>query len=237
MEQIAAQRVFEIFGIVITDIVVDTWIVMVVLISLAYVAGRNLQIRPKPWQHLVEIFADYINGLIHQRIKREVPGVFELAATMMLFVAVANLLGLIPGLSAPTRSLSTTLALSLVSFVSVHYFGFASRGPIKYLRTFVEPIGVSFLLLPLNIMGELSRVVSMAVRLFGNIAAGEIIGAVMTQLVPLIAPLPFTLLGTITGVLQALVFTFLTIVFVTDAVGQDEEQEAPAQLHAKSNAA
>lgn len=228
MDQVFPQNVplfYNLFGLRIQDIVVHTWIVMAVLIPLAYVGGKNLQIRPKPWQHLVEMFADYINGLIAQRTDRTIPGVFELSTTMMLYIAVANLLGLIPGLLAPTRSLSTTLALSLVSLVAVHYFGIRSQGLFRYLRTFVEPIGVSFIVLPLNLIGEISRLASMALRLFGNVMSGEIISAVMYSLVPLAFPLVFNALGAITGVLQALVFTFLTIVFIIDAAGDIEESE------------
>ena len=232
MEEVVAQPISWLGGI--QDIVVHTWIILAVLIPLAYVAGRNLQIRPKPWQHIVEMFADYISGLISQRTNRQVPGLFELAATMMLFIAVANILGLFPGLMAPTRSLSTTLALSLVSLMAVHYSGIRSRGIGRYLRSFVEPVGVSFIILPLNLVGELSRVVSMALRLFGNVVAGEIIAAVIYRLLPVVAPLLFNLLSSITGILQALVFTFLTIVFIANAVGDEEEEESPRPVRAAS---
>jgi F-type H+-transporting ATPase subunit a len=223
MEEVLSDTLFTVFGIPIQDIVVHTWIVMAVLISLAWIAGRNLRVRPRPWQHVLEMFTDYISGLIAQRSKREIPGLFKLAATMMLFIVVANLLGIIPGLKAPTRSLSTTLALSFCSLVAVHYFGVQSQGAGNYFKSFIEPVGVAFIVLPLNLIGEVSRLASMALRLFGNIMAGEIIVAVMYRLVPLVAPIPFVLLSSLTGVLQALVFTFLTIVFIIDAAGEPEE--------------
>jgi len=220
LESIFPRTVFPIFGIPIQDIVFHTWIVMLVLGVLAYWAGKNLSLRPKRWQYPLEIFAEYVNGLLSQRIHRHIPGLFDVVATFLLYIAVSNLLGLIPGLRAPTRSLSTTIALSLFSFAAVHYFGVKERGLGRYARTFVEPVGC---ILPLNLLGQVSRTVAMALRLFGNVVAGESISAVLFQLVPLIAPLPFNLLGMVTGVLQALVFTYLTIAFIADAVGEEDD--------------
>jgi len=222
LETVFPRTVFHIFGIPIQDIVFHTWIVMAVLGGLAYWAGKNLSIRPKLWQYPLEIFAEYVNGLLTQRIPRHIPGLFDVVATFLLYIAVSNLLGLIPGLKAPTRSLSTTIALSLFSFVAVHYFGVKERGVGRYARSFAEPVGC---ILPLNLMGQISRTVAMALRLFGNVVASESIAAVMFQLVPLVAPLPFNLLGMVTGVLQALVFTYLTIVFIADAVGEEDASE------------
>jgi F-type H+-transporting ATPase subunit a len=234
VDQVFSKTLFWIGSIPVEDIVVHTWIVMAVILPLAYLAGQNLRIRPKSWQGGIEMFTDYVSGLIAQRTTRHVSGLFELATTMMLYVAIANLLGLVPGFRSPTRSLNTTLALSLVSLISVHYFGVRSQGVAKYLRSFVEPIAISFIVLPLNIMGEISRLVSMALRLFGNIVSGEIIGAVISSLIPVGVPLVFSALGSITGVLQALVFTYLTIVFILGAVG-DEEMDEPAAKRATAN--
>jgi len=139
--------------------------------------------------------------------------------TMITFIAIANLLGLLPTLRAPTRDLNTTAALAAVSLASVQYYGIRKRGFKTYLASFFEPV---FILFPLNISGQISRTFSMAVRLFGNVVAGEIIGAVMFLLLPALGPLPLSLLSTITGLLQALVFTILTIVFVIDATTASE---------------
>ena len=204
IEEVFPHVVFRLFGIPVQDIVIQTWIIMAVLILLAYVAGRNLQVRPSRWQHLVELGAESVNNLIKLQVGRHVDGLFELLATLMLYIVVANALGIIPGLRAPTRSLNTTIALSLVSFLAVQYFGIRERGLWRYSRSLAEPLGC---ILPLNILGQISRTVAMTLRLFGNVLAAEIMGQAMFKLMPLLAPLPFTLLSLITGVLQALVFT------------------------------
>ncbi len=222
IQDVFPYTVFTVFGIPIQDVVVHTWIIMAVLVSLAFVAGRNLRKRPTRWQAALEMGYEYIVNLINQRVGRHIDGLFELLTTLMLFVLVANLLGLIPVLRAPTRSLNTTAALSIVSFLAAQYFGVQERGAVRYARSFIEPLGC---MLPLNILGQVSRTVAMALRLFGNVVAGEIVGEVMFRLLPLLAPIPFNLLGSITGVLQALVFTFLTVVFIADAVGKEEEEE------------
>ncbi len=222
VEEVFPHVVFRPFGIPIQDTVVQTWIIMAVLIPLAYVAGRNFQIRPSRWQHLVELGSEFISKLIKLQVGRHIDGLFELLATLMLYIAVANLLGIIPGLRAPTRSLNTTIALSIVSFLAVQYFGIRERGLWRYSRSLAEPLGC---ILPLNILGQISRTVAMTLRLFGNVIAAEIMGQVMFKLMPLLAPLPFTLLSLITGVLQALVFTSLTVVFIADAVGRMERKE------------
>ena len=201
----------------IQDIVLHTWIMMVVLAPLGYIIGRSLRMRPRGWQHLAETFVEFVENLIQQRAGRSVGGLFELIATMIIFIAVANLLGLIPVLQAPTRSLNTTIALAVVSFVAVQYFGVRERGVKRYARSFAQPIAF---MLPLNILGQFSRTVALALRLFGNVVAGEIIGLVMFRLLPLLGPIPFSLLGIITGLVQALVFGFLTVTFVAEAIGK-----------------
>ncbi len=228
LDNVVTQTAFVVFGIAIQDIVLHTWIVMVVLGVLAYLAGKNLSVRPKRWQHAIEILYEYVEGLLGQRIHRHIPGLFDVIATFLLYIAISNILGLFPGLKAPTRSLSTTIALSLVSFGAVQYFGVKERGLGRYAHTFAEPLGC---ILPLNILSQVSRTLAMALRLFGNVVASEAIAAIVFQLVPLVVPLPFNVLGMVTGLLQAMVFTYLTVVFIADAVGEEsEEEEEPVIL-------
>jgi F-type H+-transporting ATPase subunit a len=145
-----------------------------------------------------------------------------MSCSLWLFIGVANLVGLLPLLSSPTRDLSLTAALALVSFGAGHVFAFRRAG-MAYLRRYIEP---SPFLLPFNVIGEISRTVAMALRLFGNMLSGTLIGAIAVYLAGLLIPVPLMLLGVLTGVVQAYIFGVLTLVF---AAGSAEAATRPIQ--------
>lgn len=220
IEAIFPHDLFPELGLTIKDTVLQTWIVMAILAGLAIWSSKKYSLwAPKRWQLALEYIVEYVEGLVFDMSGRAIPEIVPYLTTMISYIAIANLLGLIPMFQAPTRDLNTTLALSLTSWASCQYFGYRKRGVVGQLRSYIEPAAF---MLPLNLLGQFSRILSMALRLFGNILAGEIIGGVMFMLVPLLAPLPLNLLGMVTSVLQALVFTMLTLVFVVDAIGSDE---------------
>jgi F-type H+-transporting ATPase subunit a len=207
--------------------VLQTWIVVVVLVGLSIWAQNKFRTwEPRSWQVAIEWVVEYIEDMVQDVGGRSLPDAIPYLVTMISFVCIANLLGLLPIFQAPTRDLNTTLALSFISLGSTYYFAIRKRGVLGWLKSFAEPV---FIMLPLNIMGQLSRVLSMALRLFGNVIAGEMIGGVIFLLLPVLAPLPFNLLGMLTSVLQALVFTVLTFVFVIDALGSQEETAIAGQ--------
>jgi F-type H+-transporting ATPase subunit a len=207
---------FTIGPLAIKDSVFYTWILLAILGSLALASHRRYRIwRPRTWQLGVEYFVEYVETLITDTLGRTLPGTVPYLTSMILYIGLANVLGLVPTMRSPTRDINTTAALSIVSLASTQYFGAVHRGVKGQLRSFLEPVAM---MLPLNIIGMLSRSVSMALRLFGNVLAGEIIGLTLFSLMPVLAPLPMNLLAMITGLLQALVFTVLTIVFVADAM-------------------
>jgi len=221
IESVFPKTLFRVLGIGIKDTVFQTWIVMAILAALAILASRRYRLwEPRRWQLLVEYIVEYVENLIIGTGGRAIPEIVPYLTTMISFIAIANLLGLVPIFQAPTRDLNTTLALSFVSWGSCQYYSVKKRGPVGYLRSFVEPVAF---MLPLNLLGDVSRILSMALRLFGNVLAAEIIGAVMFMLVPLLAPLPLNMLGMVTSVLQSLVFTVLTLVFVIDSMGSQED--------------
>jgi F-type H+-transporting ATPase subunit a len=212
--------VFEIGPIAITTTLLTTWLVVAMLSVLAVIVHRRFRVwEPDLWQLTIEYVVEYVENLIADTVGRALPDAVSYLTTMICFIALANLLGVLPLLQAPTSDLNTTMALSLVSLGSTHYYGVRHRGLKAQLLSFFEPVAI---LLPLNIIGQLSRMFSMALRLFGNVVAGEIIGATMFMLLPALAPLPLNMLGMITGLLQALVFTVLTVVFVVDAMRLDD---------------
>ncbi len=235
IESVFPQTVFEIGSIRITSTVVTTWVVVAVLCLLALWAhGRFRVWEPETWQLSIEYIVEYVESLITDTVGHVLPQTVPYVTTMISFIAMANLLGMLPGFGSiglwrmqngvrvfvplfqtPTSDLNTTVALSLVSLASTYYYGAQQRGIKAQLLSLFEPM---VLMLPLNVIGQLSRLLSMALRLFGNVIAGEIISATMFMLVPVLAPLPLNALSMITGVLQALVFTVLTVAFVADAM-------------------
>lgn len=235
IESVFPQKVFEIGPVAITSTVLTTWVVVAVLSILALVASRRFRVwEPDAWQLTIEYVVEYVENLIADTVGRVLPQTVPYLTTMICFIAMANLLSMLPGFGSigqwrmqdgtrvfvpffqtPTSDLNTTMALSLVSLGSTHYYGYLKRGLKAQLLSLFEPVAFMF---PLNLISQLSRLLSMALRLFGNVIASEIISATMFMLVPALAPLPLNLLGMITGVLQALVFTVLTIAFVADAM-------------------
>jgi len=215
LEQVFPREVLYILGIPIRDTVVHTWVLMAALIAAAYFFKRRSRLHPSGWQmafeSLVEFATSTIEDMIGPRSARYVP----LVGTMALFIATANLLGVFPLLSSPTRDINTTLALAIVVLLAVHYFGIREHGLLGYLKHFAEPNPVVLLL---NVIGEFSRTLSLTLRLFGNIISSEMIVAAIFMLIPVIAPLPLQLLGMFTGLLQAYVYTILTCTYISSAV-------------------
>jgi len=220
IEPILPKFLFEILGFPIKDTVLHAWMVTTLLLGLAAWARTKFSVwSPPKWQLVVETIVGYVENLIVNTIGRPLPQAVPYLTTMILFVALCNLLGLFPALGSPTRDLNTTAALALVSLGSWQYFTIQKRGWMGYLHSLVEP---NVIMLPFNLMSQFSRTLAMALRLFGNVIGGEMIGGIVFMLLPVLAPLPFYLLGALTGVLQALVFTVLTLVFMVDAMGSEE---------------
>jgi F-type H+-transporting ATPase subunit a len=148
-----------------------------------------------------------------------VPGRYiAFIGTLFIFIATANLLTVVPGYVPPTSSLSTTAALALCVFVAVPVFGVAGRGWRGYLKSYLEP---TVIMLPFNLISELSRTLALAVRLFGNMMSGTMIIAILLSITPFIFPLAMTLLGLLTGMVQAYIFSILATVYIAAATGDN----------------
>ncbi|MGC9332578.1 MAG: F0F1 ATP synthase subunit A [Anaerolineae bacterium] len=211
MEEIAPHIVFTVLGIPIRDTVVSTWAMMVIVVAIAVIVGR---FRPMALEMLVDFLNDTISGLMGRQALSYLPFLGSLA----IFIAAANLLGVIPGLQSPTRDLNAPAALALVVFFSVHYYGIRAKGAVDYLRDLASPV----YLLPLEIVSQISRTISLSIRLFGNILSGELIVAIIFALVPLFVPLPLVGLSMFTGLLQAYIFTALATVYIASALQATE---------------
>jgi len=204
--------------------IVFTWIVMAFMVIGSWIITRRLtsETRISRWQNLLEILVKGMWKEITEISEQESHSHLYFVGTLFLFILVSNLLLLVPGYIAPTASLSTTAALALCVFISVPVYGIMSRGFWGYLKQYVQP---TVFMLPFNVMGELSRTLALAVRLFGNIMSGMKIAAILLALVPLIFPVVMHALGLLTGVIQAYIFAVLAMVYISSASRAREERE------------
>jgi F-type H+-transporting ATPase subunit a len=196
---------------------VTTWILMIALAGGGWLLTRNLhrQDTPTRLQSLLEMIIVALVDLLNDAGLKPARTYLPLIGTLFLFIALSNLLVIIPGYQAPTGSLSTTTALAVIVFVAVPYYGVRSQGVRDYLASYLQPV---WIMLPFNLIGELSRTLALAVRLFGNMMSGAMIGAILLLIAPLIFPLLMNLLGLLTGMVQAYIFSVLAMVYIAAAI-------------------
>jgi F-type H+-transporting ATPase subunit a len=196
--------------------IVFTWGLMLVLAVGAKLITRRLStdLKRSRWQNLLEIIVTAIERQIEEVGLPHPEKYIGFLGTLFLFVAVAALATVIPGYEPPTGSLSTTAALALCVFVAVPLFGIEEQGLGGYLRTYVQPTAI---MLPFNLISELSRTLALAVRLFGNMMSGAMIIAILLTITPYIFPLVMTVLGLLTGMVQAYIFSILAAVYIAAA--------------------
>lgn len=207
--------VFSLGPLQVTRTIVNTWIIMAIVSVVFIILGRNLKTRPSRLQNALEWLVEVIDNMIKGMIPEQPRLFLPIVGTLTIFITAINLGGLIPGLKSPTTDINTPLALAIVVFFSVHYYGIRRKGLIGHLKHYVEPI---FLMLPIEIVGELARTMSLTFRLFGNIFGEEIVIAVLFLILPPLIPIPMMLFSIFTSVIQAYVFTLLTIVYISGAV-------------------
>jgi F-type H+-transporting ATPase subunit a len=197
---------------------------MGLIVFVSWIVTRRLSSgqRLSRWQNLLEILVkgmqDQIREISHQETKIYLPFV----GTLFLFIAVSNLLSIVPGYTPPTASLSTTASLAICVFVAVPLYGILSRGPLNYIKDYIKP---TVFMLPFNIMGEISRTLALAVRLFGNMMSGAKIGAILLAITPLFFPIVMHALGLLTGLIQAYIFSVLAMVYIASATRAQEDTQ------------
>ncbi len=205
------KTVFTLFGFPITESVVNTWIVMAVLIILALVLRRRLELRPGKAQNIAELLVDGFTGIVKSTMGEKNIGFMPYMATLFLLILFSNIIGIF-GFRTPTSDINVTLAYALMTFFSIHFFGVKAKG-LGYLKGFFEPI---FVIAPINIIGELAKPVSLSMRLFGNMLGGSVIMALISGavalFVPAVASIYFDLFS---GILQSFIFTMLSMVFIS----------------------
>ena len=211
---------FHIGPVAITRPVVTTWAIMLVLTLVAWLITRRLSLHPDRRQAVLEIIVTGILGQIEDVIRTDPRRLLPLIGTLFIFLVAANLSGVLPGVEAPTAKIETPAALALIVFVSVHYFGVRARGLLGYLASFAKP---KLIMLPFNLISEVTRTFSLMVRLFGNVMSGGFVIALVVALAGLFVPIPFMALEILLGLIQAYIFTVLATVFIGAAIGSIEQ--------------
>lgn len=217
--------VFWKWGLVnINETIIFTWVVMALLVILAWLSTRRLSIEPPipRMQSLIEIIIGYMKSQIREIAQMDPDRYLPFSGTLFLFISIANLLDIVPGYRTPTGSLSTTAALAICVFFAVPIYGIAQQGIISYLKHYVEPTP---LMLPFNIIGEISRTLAMAVRLFGNMMSESMLIAILLSIAPLFLPVLLELLGLLIGQVQAYIFGVLATVYIVSASSNEERRE------------
>lgn len=215
MEKMTPGEMFWIGPLSVDSTVVTQWLAMIVLFGLVFFATRNLSEIPKGAQTVLELFIQFIYDLMDPGLGKENRKYLPLVGSLFLFILTMNLIWFIPEMIPPTTDLSTTAGLALFTIITINVIGFVKKGVRGYFGHFMEP---NPLLAPLNVIEELVKPVSLSLRLFGNMFGEKVVVTILFILVPFLIPTPVMLLGVLMGVIQAFVFSLLTVTYLTTAV-------------------
>jgi F-type H+-transporting ATPase subunit a len=221
MEAVVPQVVFYFFGLPITDTIISTWVMMIMIISGALLVRKY---KPSVGEFIIEFINDIVSSVMPEGA--QVSKYIFIMGSLAIFLLFANVFSIFPLMVSPTANINTTIALAAVVFFAVHIYGVIEKGVWGYIKDFASPIFI----LPLEIISQFSRTLSLSVRLFGNILSTDLIVAIVFALVPFIVPLPLAALGMLTGVLQAYIFTVLASLYIASAVGVQETEAERREL-------
>jgi F-type H+-transporting ATPase subunit a len=216
---LTAAALFHIGPVPIGEDVVTTWGIIIVLAGVATLLRTQLTTRPGRRQVVIEAVMTATHQQITDITQRDPGPLIPLIATLFVFIATANLCAILPGAHAPTAKIETPAALALVVFGAVHVYGVRAQGLGAYLAGYLKPTPF---LLPLNVLSEFTRIVSLMIRLFGNMMSHEFVIAIILALAGLLVPIPFMALGILIGLIQAYIFTVLATVFIAAGLGAGE---------------
>lgn len=223
--ELGANVVFHLGVLSVTDTVVTTWGVMIFLAAVVTMLTHSLKQMPARGQTIAEGIVVAIEGAISEVLPNAaVRQVLPFIATLWLFILVANLVGLIPGLHSPTRDLSATAALAVLVFASTHWFGIRTKGLRGYLKHYAEP---NLILLPFHIISELTRTLALAIRLFGNIMSLELAALLLLLIAGFLVPIPLLMLHIIEALVQAYIFGILALIYIAGAMEPNTGELAP----------
>lgn len=207
-----------------------TWLVMIFLVLSSRIITSKLssKINISKGQNLLEILILGINNQIEEVSQQKASIYLPFIGTLFIFIAVSNFLTIIPGYQPPTGSLSTTVALAICVFIAVPFYGIKRQGIVNYFKNYyLRPTPI---MLPFNIIGRFSNTISLAVRLFGNVMSGTMIIGILLSIVPLFFPVVMQVMGLLTGLIQAYIFSILAIVYIAAATQIEEQTSKPNQV-------
>ena len=213
--ELSAPVVFHLGPLEVTNTVVTTWAIMAVIGVLAWLATRRLRVQPDPPQAALEGLVSAIEEAVLAVAPEHAREIMPFVGSLWVFLVVANLSGLIPGVHAPTGDLSATAALAFLVFLSAHWFGIRIQGLRSYLRHYLTP---SPILLPFHIISEITRTVALAVRLFGNIMSLEMAALLILLVAGFLAPVPILMLHIVEALVQAYIFGMLALIYVAGGI-------------------
>ncbi len=229
MEAIEPQVVFTIFGISITNTVVSTWFMMALIVIVMLLIRKY---KPGAGEIILEMIDNIVSTVMPE--EANISKYLPLLSTLAIFLLLGNIFSVFPGMVSPTANINTTAALAIIVFFAVHVYGIREKGLWGYAKDLANPIFI----LPLEIVSQFSRTLSLAVRLFGNVLSTDLIVIIVFALIPFIVPLPLTLLGMLTGVLQAYIFLVLSSLYIASAIevqGIEEERRKLKEEISKSS--
>lgn len=229
-DALTAAVVFSVGPVEITETVVVTWVIMAVVVIFSWLATRRFSDRPGALQSALEGVVASCEEAVAQVVPEHAGRVLPFIASLWIFLVIANLSSVLPGVHSPTRDLSATSALALLVFLSTHWFGIRLRGPVAYLRHYLRP---SPLLLPFNVIGEITRTVALAVRLFGNIMSLEMAALLVLIVAGLLAPVPILMLHIVEALVQAYIFGMLALIYLAGGIQSQQRKIAAAELSQK----
>lgn len=213
--------------------VVLTWLVIALLVLVSRLTTRSLSVEPplSTSQKLLETIVTYMNSQIREITQQEPERYLPFTGSLFLFISASSLLSIVPGYYPPTGSLYTAAALAICVFFAVPVYGISEQGTVAYFKRYMQP---TVFMLPFNIIGELSRTLALAVRLFGNMMSGTMIVGVLISVAPLFFPVIMQLLGLLIGQIQAYIFAVLATVYIASAT-RTQRQNDQIEYNEKRN--
>ncbi len=221
MESVVPQVVFEIFGLPITNTVVSTWVMMIFIIISSVLIRKY---KPNLGEMIVELINNIVSSVMPDGTQSS--KFLTVLGTLAIFLIFANIFSIVPRMVSPTANINTTIGLAVIVFFSVHVYGIIEKGFWGYFKDLATPVFI----LPLEIVSQFSRTVSLAIRLFGNILSTDLIVAIVFILIPFIVPLPLAALGMLTGVLQAYIFLVLSSLYIASGIEVQEMEKERRNL-------